>query len=371
LEKSVIRDKFGYEIIKFSLPNSNSYFEFLYTPQVRNFEKTKYYVNSLEELYVFVKEFIRMGGQLGIRYCEAFISAYNPTHQQIFHNAGLFPRGYVPSWEFNKEEKVFEDRILFNWFEGKIDRNIQLIDEGKELLTCLSLNNSEGVNEFLEEKKLLDDFPILYNLKEKASRIWDYPKVIKFSLMTGLILYLVMLIGSIVISKLFGYSIISHTISHLGTTAITPVPFMFDTACVIGGMTTTLLYCYLSRLIKTKNTRPLIKKIAQYASGIGIIGSIGIIFVGFFSFDRSGPRGLFHILSSLFAFGGFISALFAFGILICRTKAIMPKIIGVNGIVPLLILIIYCIFPIPLLEWMLLFSILTSLIPLFLWISFR
>ncbi|MFW9828744.1 MAG: hypothetical protein ACFFEY_14220 [Candidatus Thorarchaeota archaeon] len=61
-----------------------------------------------------------------------------------------------------------------------------------------------------------------------------------------------MLIGSIVISKFYGYTIISHTISHLGTISITPIPFMFDIACVIGGVTIILLNYFISRRIKMK-----------------------------------------------------------------------------------------------------------------------
>ena len=70
---------------------------------------------------------------------EVFVSAYKPDHQKIFLEAGLSPRGYIPSWNYNQKKNVFEDCILFNKFEGKIDKNIQLIPEGKELLNSLKL----------------------------------------------------------------------------------------------------------------------------------------------------------------------------------------------------------------------------------------
>jgi len=70
---------------------------------------------------------------------EVFVSAYKPDHQKIFLEAGLSPRGYIPSWNYNQKKNVFEDCILFNEFKGKIDENIQLISEGKELLNCLNL----------------------------------------------------------------------------------------------------------------------------------------------------------------------------------------------------------------------------------------
>ncbi|MFX1501458.1 MAG: DUF998 domain-containing protein, partial [Promethearchaeota archaeon] len=371
LKKHIERDKFGYETIRFSFPDNDSYFEFLYTPQVQNFEKAKYRVNSLEELYVFVKRFITCGKELGIRYCEAFISAYEPTHQKIFYDLGLTPRGYVPSWKYNTERGVFEDNILFNWFDGTINKEIRLIDEGKELLNILSLGNVERVKEVFEKRRLVGRLPLFYTFKEKLSQVWNYPKVIKSSLMTGLMVYLLMLIGSVVIANIFGYNIISNTISQLGATRITPAPFMFNCACVIGGLTTSLLYCYLSRRIQIIKNNKVINAMLRFGTILGINGSIGIMFVGIFSMDRSGPLGVLHNLSSIYAFGGYIIALLIFGIIIFRSYSKMPRIIGINGMIPLTILIGYFIFPSPLLEWIILITIITSLIPLFYWVSFR
>ncbi|MFW9828743.1 MAG: hypothetical protein ACFFEY_14215, partial [Candidatus Thorarchaeota archaeon] len=195
LEKCVKKDKFGYETIRFTLPRTTSYFEFLYTPQVQNFEKTEYNVSNLEELYVFVKKFSRFAKEFKIRYCEVFVSAYEPTHQQIFYNAGFYPRGYVPSWKFNKKTQVFEDSILFNWFKGIIDKDIRLIDEGKDLLKSLYLKSGEDFRGVLKEKQLLDKFPLSYCFRDKASRFLDHKKVVRSSLMIGLLGYLLCLLG--------------------------------------------------------------------------------------------------------------------------------------------------------------------------------
>ncbi len=139
LATSVKRDMFGYETIRFSLPNSNSYFEFLHTPRVQNFEKTRYKIKNLEELFVFVEEFKKYANKLNIRYFEVYISAYEPTHQKIFLDAGFYPRGYIPSWKFDKKRGDFEDHVLFNFFLGFIDTNIQLIPEGQELLRHIKI----------------------------------------------------------------------------------------------------------------------------------------------------------------------------------------------------------------------------------------
>ena len=313
LIKNVKEDTYGYQTIRFCIPETDSYFEFLYTPQVQNFEKTKYHVNNLEELYVFVKKFIKCGKELGIRYCEAFISAYDPAHQKVFHNAGLSPRGYIPSWVYNNESNLFEDYILFNLYEGNISKDIQLIDEGKELLDVLVLDNVEFIKDTLHEKKILEKFPLMYSFKSRISNVWNYPKTIKTTLITGLMIYLFMLIGSIIIANFFGYRIISHTISKLGTISSTPLPLMFDSACIIGGIITMGLYCSLSRRVRlsfqNKEEEGFDYKLHRYSTSIGILGSLGIIFVGIFSLDRKGPQGLYHSVSSLMAFGGFTIAL--------------------------------------------------------------
>jgi len=136
--RKISKDKFGYETITLTIEDSSSYFQFLYTPIIQNFEKTKYKVKSLEELFVFVQEFKKDIKNLNIRYCEIFVSAYNPYHQKILLDAGLSPRGYIPSWKYNHNKDYFEDFILFNYYEGEIDENIQLIPEGEELIRCLN-----------------------------------------------------------------------------------------------------------------------------------------------------------------------------------------------------------------------------------------
>lgn len=139
LTRKVVADQFDYHYITLYIPGTESYFQFLYTPHVQNFEKTEYVVNSLEELYVFVQEFKRLASLLKVRYCEAFISAYQVAHQALFSQAGLNPRGYVPSWKFNQETHKLEDHILFNWFQGPISKDIRLIKEARRFLEYLRL----------------------------------------------------------------------------------------------------------------------------------------------------------------------------------------------------------------------------------------
>lgn len=147
LKKSVkvhiSEDRFGYKDIKFTLEGSDSYFSFLYTPQVQNFEKTKYEINSLEELFVFGALFQEYRVKYNVRYLEVFVSAYTPTHQKVFLDLGLIPQGYIPSWKYNQSKGVFEDSILFNYTNATIDTSMDLLDEGMELLHTLKYEISK------------------------------------------------------------------------------------------------------------------------------------------------------------------------------------------------------------------------------------
>lgn len=141
LIKIIKKDKFDYETVTLTLKGSKSYFEFLHTPRVQNFEKTSYKVKNLEELFVFAQEFVRCARQLNVRYFEVFVSAHEPCHQKIILDLGLHPRGYVPCWKYNWERNCFEDHVLFNYYEGKINEKIELLEEGKNLLKRLKVQS--------------------------------------------------------------------------------------------------------------------------------------------------------------------------------------------------------------------------------------
>lgn len=131
------KDIFSNEAITFSIKNSNSYFKFIYNPLSRNFEKTIYKINFLEELFTFIQELKELIKNMEINYFECFVSSYNPKHQKIFLDTGFNPRGYIPCWKYNKDKDYFEDQIVFNYYKGKIDDNIKLIPETVEMLQAL------------------------------------------------------------------------------------------------------------------------------------------------------------------------------------------------------------------------------------------
>ncbi len=139
--KDVIKDKYGYQYFQFFIAGTKSYFSFLHTPCIQNLEKTKYHVNSLEELYIYLEEFLKVIKENSIRYSEAFVSALNPEHQQLFYEFGFRARGYVPCWNFKKDEKSFEDYVVFNYFEGQVPR-AELLPAGQDLVDMLSIQIS-------------------------------------------------------------------------------------------------------------------------------------------------------------------------------------------------------------------------------------
>ncbi|MHA2048720.1 MAG: DUF998 domain-containing protein [Promethearchaeota archaeon] len=368
LVKQVSKDKFGYETIIFTLEGSDSFFEFLYTPQVQNFEKTHYNVKNIEELSVFIQEFIDCGKELGIRYCEAFISAYRPEHQQLFYDAGLKPRGYVPSWKFNARTDLFEDHVLFNKFEGSINRNIQLIDEGEDLLQVLELYPST----FKEELKSIPKEP---KRKPLITNSQVVQKCVKSSCGIGVVGYLTMIILSVLIATFSGpkeYNLLKHTISDLGSLLFTPLPVVFDSACMMAGLVAIPYYVFFRK--KVSSVRVSSKKNVLLKSGTsaGIVGGVGYFFVGVFSLERGGPDNVAHGLSSGIAFAGFVSAITLFSIQIVFFQSRIPKSFGMFGLsVPLLLFGLYCLFATPLIEWCLLFSILGFSAPMSLWSFFR
>jgi len=136
--KDVITDKYGYRYYQFFLSGTKSYFTFLHTPNIQNIEKTKYHIDCLEELYVYLEEFLKCMKENSIRYSEVFVSVYSPEHQQLFYEFGFRARGYVPCWTYNKSEKIFEDYVVFNYFEGEVPQ-AEFLPVGQELVDILNL----------------------------------------------------------------------------------------------------------------------------------------------------------------------------------------------------------------------------------------
>lgn len=139
IKGSVQKDEFGYEQYRLEIQGTDSYFEFLYTPNVANIEKIKYKNGNPEQLHAYLQvvcDFVKL---YGIRYIECVVSAYSFEEQSVFADFGFIPRGYIPCWNYNGKTEEFEDCILFSRYAGKISESIQLIDQGKILCQYLNL----------------------------------------------------------------------------------------------------------------------------------------------------------------------------------------------------------------------------------------
>ncbi|KKL68240.1 hypothetical protein LCGC14_2126950, partial [marine sediment metagenome] len=359
LVRNIEKDKFGYETITFSFEGSNSYFQFLHTPQVKNMEKVKYEVKNLEELYVFTQELIKCKKEFDVRYCEVFVSAYNPEHQQIFYDAGLKPRGYIPSWECSPDALEFSDSILFSIFNGTISEDIQLIDQGQKLLETLGFYE-DSINEPVSYQS--------YSFVEVESRTASIKKQkgVKKGALALMFSYLALLCISIITALAFGssgFSFVLHTISDLGNSQFTPSPILFDIACIIAGLIT-IPYSFFCDEMR-KSPKKHLEVISRSGLYFGILGGIGYMGVGIFSLERGGPNGIFHGISAIVAFSGFVFSILFFSLYAFMQGDSKVKLLGICGIIiPLTMFILNGVLATPLVEWLLLFSILLYTIPL-------
>ncbi|UCC19676.1 MAG: hypothetical protein JSV62_16515 [Promethearchaeota archaeon] len=206
--------------------------------------------------------------------------------------------------------------------------------------------------------------------------------VVKISAMCVMIGYILLLIIGVTVATFLdpdGYTIWDNWISDLGSLDHTPAPFLYDIACIVAGSMTIPLTFYMEKLLAPLPKRRKLReahysrlrfRLSSFAFLFSIIGNFAYIGVGIFSADRDyewlevlgqGPHGLMSYL----AFGGFTFGAFFMGWIIVLYNTKIPKILGIYGILgPLTVTILNLINGTPLLEWMLLFSILIWIIPL-------
>jgi hypothetical membrane protein len=207
-------------------------------------------------------------------------------------------------------------------------------------------------------------------------------RVVKISAIGVMIGYILLLIIGVIVAALLdpdGYTIWNNWISDLGSSNHTPAPFLYDIACIIAGTMTIPLTYYMEKLLAPLPKRNELKKqhysrlrfrLSSFAFLFSLMGNFAYIGVGIFSADRDyeflsvmgqGPHGIMSYL----AFGGFTFGAFFMGWIIIFYDTKIPKILGIYGILgPLTVTILNLIDSTPLLEWLLLFSILIWIIPL-------
>ena len=220
------------------------------------------------------------------------------------------------------------------------------------------------------------------NARAKFYNFVTNHNVVKHSAMIVMIGYISLLIVGVIIAALLdpdGYTIWDNWISDLGSFDYTPAPILYDIACIIAGSMTIPLTFYMEKLLAPLPDRVNLRdqhysrlrfRLSSFAFLFSLIGNFGYIGVGIFSADRDyeflsilgeGPHGIMSYL----AFGGFTFGAFFMGWLIVLYDTKIPKLLGIYGIFgPLIVSILNLIDSTPLLEWLLLFSILIWIIPL-------
>ena len=216
------------------------------------------------------------------------------------------------------------------------------------------------------------------------ARTWFYDKVTDYKLvkicsLLVVVIYLSLLLIAVLIAVFFGprgYTIWTHMISDLGGSRHTPVPIVYDIACVMGGTLTIPLAFYTEKVFaplpkkdgKYHQISRLRFRLSSYAFLFSMIGSLALIGNAIFSEDRNAPLmdfASYHDVVSFLAFGGFSLGAFFLGWLVLLYHTKIPKILGIYGIIaPVTMFVTFLITMEPLIEWCLLFSILIWIIPL-------
>ncbi len=176
--------------------------------------------------------------------------------------------------------------------------------------------------------------------------------------------YIALLIVNVSFSSFFGFSLFTNYISDLGSRNYIPFPYFHDLICVFGGIVSLPVNFFVRQklMVVYKSSKHSILFV-ECGVALGIIGNVGYIFLGVFSLDRAGPGQIFHGLTALFSFSGYVVSIFFYSLNIFLSHKCKLKNLGLFGlIVPGTLMVLYFVFSIPLIEWFLLSSILAFLL---------
>ena len=173
-------------------------------------------------------------------------------------------------------------------------------------------------------------------------------KFVKRTSIIVISVYLLLLLVAVIIAAIwgpYGYTIWTRMISDLGGSNYTPVPIIFDIACVFAGIMTIPLTFYVENLFAPLPTRKNFKtqhfsrlrfRLGSNAFFFSLMGNLAYIFVGIFSEDRNPPLLDFasvHDVFSFFSFSGFAFGAFFIGWIIVLYDMKIPKLFGIYGII--------------------------------------
>ena len=175
----------------------------------------------------------------------------------------------------------------------------------------------------------------------------------------GLAIHLVLIVSNVFFSSFFGFNLTTNYISDLGSKKVIPFPYFNDLICMYGGLISLPTNFFVRKKLRLQYKKSK-HSILFLELGVvsGVVGNVSYIFLGIFSLDRAGPGQIYHGIIAFISFGGFIFSIFFFSLNIVLSHRCKLKNLGTFGlVVPILLFMLYCVIAIPLIEWILLSSI--------------
>ena len=173
--------------------------------------------------------------------------------------------------------------------------------------------------------------------------------------------YVFLLTVDVLVSYVYGYSLVSNYISDLGSREVIPFPFFHDVICFLGGFITLFTTFFIRKKLKvfyrdSKHSKTFV----EIGAVLGLVGATGYMLLGVFSLDRAGPEDLYHGIIAFLSFGGFIASIFFYSLNIILSHKCRLKHLGFFGLsVPIFLFVLFIAVSTPLIEWTLLSSIIT------------
>lgn len=195
-------------------------------------------------------------------------------------------------------------------------------------------------------------------LKTRIVGFLEKPKIIKFSALGTIIVFLPGVLVAVLVSFYStdgGFNIIDNYISNLGSSKHTPSPYIFNIICMISAVLLLPAVVNMNKVIN-KDVKTGMGKMGYISMLLGLFGQF---MIGIFNETMQVP----HILFAAFAFGGFILGGLIYGVIIVRNETIIPKSIGIYMIVAPFIIGLFTGLSLPpsqpFWEWFILFSLIT------------
>ncbi|MHA1719438.1 MAG: hypothetical protein ACTSXK_07925, partial [Promethearchaeota archaeon] len=149
---NIVKDKFGYQHLRWEDHITGDWVEGLYTPQLHNIEKIKFRLQTKESLHAFTEHILQFIEKNSIEYIEWWFPASEFELICHMHNQGWTTMGYVLGWfqipddcmtmgydwnpyrESDESDEIFEDAVIFGLSSSKPEKKeIRIVNSGKEL----------------------------------------------------------------------------------------------------------------------------------------------------------------------------------------------------------------------------------------------